>query len=741
MAVLGVGLVLVAIARAYEGRLAEERIVKTRALELAVSAARSLDATIDESHILLATLAELLPDPSDSLGNAVKLATMYVKTPMRFTNIWMLDTLGLTTATALPTQASSEGVTFAGRPYFREAMRTKSFTVGQAYRSRTVPGAPWVLVFAMPMLAPPTARDSGRVRSILLASVHVDSLEAVKVARSLPDSSVLTVLDTTATVLIRSLDPDHWVGRKFEVNSSVRDDLPFEESVTLGKSMDGLTRLVGFHRTKSAPWTVFVGIPSKYTLDEARRQFVQDLVVAALIIGVLLWIGNRIIGRVVGPIESLTAAAVAYADGDLSRRTTVETNDEVGQLAVAFNRLADTVVDRNAALAQSLEQLSHSQKMDALGAFAGGIAHDFNNYLTAIIAYSELALADLPKEQRARTGIEEVIKSAESATQLTRQILVFSRKQVVQPQLVEMSELVNGISTLIDRMLGDTIRLSLQIAPPPSVVLIDRSQFEQVIVNLAANARDAMPDGGQFRLSTTVVSLDREEAALVGIQDGEWVLVTASDNGVGIAPEVRSRVFEPFYTTKDRGRGTGLGLTLAYGLMQQAGGTIRIESAVGHGTTVSIYLPSTREQPATVEVVAPSPTQQVQRARVLLVEDDAAVRAATARILTSVGHQVASFADGEAALQALSGLGEIDLLLTDVVMPGMSGPRVAREVLRRRPNIGVLFMSGFPGDELLLDGMSISETPYLPKPFHNAELLDAVSRALNSRPATPERAE
>ena len=725
---LAVGLVLVAVARALERHRAEEKALKARALDLAVSATSSLDATISDSHILLTTLSALIVSPFDTLANDSTLASLNRKAPMRFTNIWILDTAGFTVSTARPPRENAKGVSFADRPYFREALRTKAFTVGRSYRSLTVASAPYVLLFAMPMID----RRTSAVSAILLASVLVDSLEAVKAWRLLPDGAVLTALDTTGTVVFRTLDPDHWVGRQFPKDRSVVQDVPLDESVDEGTAADGVSRLVAYRRTKNAPWTVYVGIPSRYTLDAARWQFVQDIIGASLLIALVGWLGFRLIGRIVQPIESLTAAAVAYAEGDLSRRATIRTNDEVGQLATAFNHLADTVVDRTAALARSLEQLSHSQKMDALGLFAGGIAHDFNNYLTAIIGNAEFALSELDEGSPAREDMNEVLRSAQSAAQLTRQILVFSRKQVVQPQLLELRDVIEGISKLIERLLGDTTRTSIVLDPAPSAVRLDRSQLEQMLVNLAANARDAMPNGGEFRLSTTVRTIDASDAALHGTIAGDWVVLSVQDTGVGMTSEVKARVFEPFFTTKERGHGTGLGLALAYGVVEQAGGHILIDSAPGRGTTVAVYLPNIRDVASRRPTDGVQPVGKLPSARILLAEDDTAVRLTTARALTQAGHLVQACLDGETALRALEGGAEFDLLLTDIMMPGMTGTRLAQEVRARRPEIGVLFMSGFPDDQKMLDGLSVSSVAFLAKPFQLDDLLRAVHRELEA---------
>ncbi len=288
---------------------------------------------------------------------------------------------------------------------------------------------------------------------------------------------------------------------------------------------------------------------------------------ASLGLAVLLcgyWVTNRFIA----PIESLTRDAHAIAAGDVTRRSHITSQDEAGTLARAFNHMADTIVERSSALDTSRELLRQAQTLDALGSFAGGIAHDLNNYLSSIMGLTEMALAEIPADSSARDDLLGVRSSAERAADLTRQILVFSRRQVVEPQQLDVNDVIRGISRMVMRLLGERITFESSLPELAGSVRADRGQLEQVVVNLAANARDAMPQGGDFRLSTQRVQVVPYDPLHAGVAPGDFVMICAADTGVGIAEAVQARMFEPFYSTKARGRGTGLGLALAYGMVQ-----------------------------------------------------------------------------------------------------------------------------------------------------------------------------
>jgi signal transduction histidine kinase/CheY-like chemotaxis protein len=721
-------MIALAVARAWELRRAEERVQQAQALQLVKVAARTLDGTIAETQTLLVSVSKFLDPTAPAERNDIALQALFKSAPVRYANIWILDTLGRNIGAARLPKGGRLSFNLGDRRYFKTVMRTKRFVVGEVVKSRTLPGAPLILTFVLPILAEGTQT----VRAILGASIEIDSLEAVRATRTLPAGSVMTVLDSTGEVAFRSLDAERWIGRKFPSAALLRN-FAKGEGVGATQSADGTFRLSSFKGTERVKWMVYIGIPAQYTVDIVRNQFFRDLALGALITALFLLMSYFFTLRIVSPIESLTSDSRAIASGDMSRRSTLSTQDELGDLARAFNQMADTVVERNAALRTSQEQLLHAQKMDALGSFAGGIAHDFNNYLSAIIGHAELAQMTLPKGEPASEDIKEVLASAGRAADLTRQILVFSRKQVVEPQMLEMNDVLHGIERMLRRVLGDARQLELSYNAAPLSVFVDHGQLEQVLVNLVANARDATEDGGVVHISTAIVTRQQHDLSAAQSAPTAYAQLTVRDNGAGMSPRVRDRIFDPFFSTKDRGHGTGLGLAIAYGIIEQSGGTISVESTPGVGSAFNVLLPL-RTEPldspvrsrATLDGDVPTGS-----GRILLAEDDEAVRTSTTRMLVHAGYTVTVAENGSAALQTLRETAEpFDLLLTDVVMPGMSGAELARRVRALQPHISVLFMSGYADDESVLKAVATYAAACLAKPFTAKTLAMFVSGAL-----------
>ena len=711
-------------ARAWQLRAAQEELQQANALQLANAGARTLDGTIAVTQALLVSLSELVDPKAPAAENDQVLRRIHSAAPVPYANLWITDSLGNSLGTAVHGGPGQEIANVADRPYFKEVIATKRFTVGAVVRSRLLPGAPRILTFTMPVL------DSldANVEAVVGATIVVDSLELVRMAKSLPDGSVLTISDTNATVIFRTLDPDHWIGRSFKGDTGMLTDRSVGQRVGSRKlSADGTVRMVGARAMQYAPWVVYVGIPARFTVDVARNQFLRDALIGSLFALVLFLIAYRATLRVVIPIESLTADAQAIAAGDMARRSTVEANDEVGDLARAFNSMADTVVQRTQALEASQVQLLHAQKMEALGSFAGGIAHDFNNHLHAIIGHAELASRNLPESSAIRADLTEVIASAARAADLTRQILVFSRKQLVHPQLLDLNDVVRGIERMLLRVAREDRHLDFVYAPERVPVVADHGQLEQVIVNLVANARDATSAGGML-----VVSVARTSDHATNAGHGE---LRVSDNGVGMEPQTVERIFDPFFSTKGRTEGTGLGLAMAHGIVTQAGGAILVDSSPGVGTTFTVRLPLGSGVPAPNGTHAmPRAELPVGRGRILLADDDEAVRETTSRMLQSAGYTVVSAADGPAALlQFQSSREPFDLLLTDVVMPRMTGSELATQIRAKDQAIGVLLMSGYADDERLQEMLAAGSVACIPKPFSVQTLVEMVAETLAAR--------
>ncbi len=387
------------------------------------------------------------------------------------------------------------------------------------------------------------------------------------------------------------------------------------------------------------------------------------------------------------------------------------------------------------ALRESEGKLRQSQKMEAIGQLAGGIAHDFNNLLTAINGYSELALAMLDRKNPLYDNIREIRRAGERAAALTRQLLAYSRKQIVLPKTLNLNQVISNIHSMLRRLIPENIRIKQDLDRNLGLVRIDPNQLEQVLLNLALNARDAMPMGGALSFRTSSVRFDaRKSVDGSELEPGDYVIMEVSDNGMGMPPDVSARIFEPFFTTKDVGKGTGLGLSSVYGIINQSGGAITVHSRVGEGTTFTLYFPRVEEEdPEPTKSDPEAPEVLLAKGEViLLAEDEDSVRQFTKRTLEKQGYQIIEARNGSEALSILKKRKEpIDALVSDVVMPGITGPELAKKVRDRQPEVKVLFMSGYT-DEAILEGVIGSAYDFLQKPFSPAQLLQKLHDLLQA---------
>ncbi|MFN7917836.1 MAG: PAS domain S-box protein [Vicinamibacterales bacterium] len=374
------------------------------------------------------------------------------------------------------------------------------------------------------------------------------------------------------------------------------------------------------------------------------------------------------------------------------------------------------------------EQLRAAGRLEAVGRLAGGVAHDFNNLLVAINGFAEMALMDTPDGSQLHADLSEIVRAGNRAAALTAQLLAFSRNQVLRPDSVDLNEIVGTMEPMLRRLIGEDIELCIHCEPDIPNVRIDPGHLEQVIMNLVVNARDAMPRGGVLEIATSRSGFPAQELPSTIAPDGIAVL-TVSDSGMGMDEQVRSQIFEPFFTTKPLGQGTGLGLAMVYGFVKQSGGAISVRSAPGEGATFRIAIPQNRE--ATVEEARPSRVVKSGTETILVAEDEDTVRSLVQRLLTGAGYSVLAANGPDAALRICrEHKGRIDLLLTDVVMPQMSGPALAARATSLRPDMHVLFMSGYTGSEITARGIEDGSGALLQKPFSAAALSEAVRSAL-----------
>jgi PAS domain S-box-containing protein len=476
-------------------------------------------------------------------------------------------------------------------------------------------------------------------------------------------------------------------------------------------------RKFGFQRDELVGQPVTRIIPEGF----AERLIADDLRSAADALAQQIGTGLELIGRrndgtefpmeiMLSPLESAEGILVTAAIRDISVRKAVEA------------------------------QLLQAQKLESVGQLAAGLAHDFNNLLTAIHGYAELLGRGLPDGDPRRADLDEILRAADRAAELTRQLIAFSRRQILRPRVLDPAEVVEGIVPMLRRLMGEHIVLVTHKEPDLGNVKADPSQLEQVILNLAVNARDAMPEGGEFTIETANVELDSKYArAHPEVSPGRYVLLSFIDTGEGMDPDTEARAFEPFFTTKEPGNGTGLGLATVYGIVKQSSGSINLYTEPGHGTTFKIYLPRVEEEATAVTEAVTMRPAATGSATILLAEDNAAVRGFCRRVLEEQGYTVLEAASGAAALTlATSQVGSLDLLVTDVVMPGMQGHQLADRLWADRPDMPVLYVSGFTEDSSLTNDISKREVAFLPKPF-TADALGRAVRDAIDRPRSAER--
>lgn len=379
-------------------------------------------------------------------------------------------------------------------------------------------------------------------------------------------------------------------------------------------------------------------------------------------------------------------------------------------------------------------QYMQAQKMEAVGRLAGGVAHDFNNLLTAILGYADLLSAQLSADDPRWADVQEITKAGQSAARLTRQLLAFSRRQILQTVALSLNDVIRDAQKILGRVVGEDVSIQLDLAPDLEPVMADPGQLEQVMMNLAVNARDAMPNGGRLSIKTENVEIDQSQGHIRGISPGRYVLLAMTDTGSGISPEVHAHLFEPFFTTKGPGKGTGLGLATVHGIVKQSYGCIWVDSEPARGATFTILLPST--QPSAKPVHQPGPTEAESFASsetILLVEDNAPLLRLASKILRRLGYRVLTANSAEAALDLCAREGNIvDLLITDVVLPGLSGPTLADQLKAQWPQLRTLLMSGYTDDNIVRHAVVDGRRPFLQKPFTPEALARKVRMVFDS---------
>ncbi|HXM98734.1 MAG TPA: ATP-binding protein [Candidatus Dormibacteraeota bacterium] len=469
-------------------------------------------------------------------------------------------------------------------------------------------------------------------------------------------------------------------------------------------------------------------------LDKLNEMLVGIAVVAIIVGGCLVYAVSHTFTE---PLNRLVEGVHALEHGDYYYEVNTKGDDEVSEVALAFDRMRRTLLANEVDKHSLEEQLRQSQKMDALGRLAGGVAHDFNNLLTIIKGHSGLLMDYLDPNETSFKNCEQIAKAADRAASLTRQLLIFSRGQALQPKVLDLNPLIADVDKLLRRLIREDIAYHFQSGPALGRIKADAGQIEQVLLNLVVNACDAMPRGGKLKIQTSNITAHKGYLkARPGLRLGEYVLLSASDTGHGMDESTKARIFEPFFTTKENGKGTGLGLATVYGVVKESGGFIWVDSTPGKGTRFEIYFPRVYESADSLseDLMAFRPTRV--DATVMVVEDEAGVRDLASSFLQSAGYQVLTAEDGAAALDIAYRLGgSIDVVLTDIVMPKIRGTDLAKRLRTFLPNVKIIYMSGYldvkDTDIGLLVGSHV-----LQKPFTKESVVQKVSEALNQAVAS-----
>jgi len=700
-----------------------QSLERTRARDQAVADIRQVtqlaagqQATwFDGVQRLLLTLGQLPDVQGDDPSRCRTLLPGVLRDHPGYINIWVDKVTAPNNAfcEAIPVDPKITAL-HTTRPWYQRAVTTKTTAVGD-FQISPVTNMPDVII------AHPLTGTNGAIVGVVAAAISLDPLNDIAARAQLPSGTTLTLIDRQQRILARYPAGRKAIGQVLEAKSPL-----FSSAHVQGRFDTGLD--IGMDLEPGAAMAQADSL--------LRRQIALLVVLLAATVAASLLGGEHFVRR---PIAAMADVTRRLASGDLSARAHLRRSAPgVDELAIAVNAMATEMEIRSRAesramheLRESEERLRHAQKLETVGQLAAGVAHNFNNLLTVIAGFTELMMVR-HTDGLDRSDLEEVKKAASRGAVLTRQLLAFSRRQDAAPAKLDLNQTISELRDMLGRVIREDITLHIVLAPTPAWVLIDPHEIEQVVLNLVLNARDAMPAGGELTLQLSHTMLDAASTDPgAPVLTGWYVRVAVRDTGTGIRPEVREHLFEPFFTTKDAGKGTGMGLASVDAIVRQNRGAITVDTAPGEGSTFNVYFPAV---PADVLVPAHEDAQRHPAegggGTILLVEDEDPLRAVVARMLAQAGYRVLDARTPTEACELFEQYKhEVSLLLTDVIMPEMNGPALAQRLVAIRPELRVLFVSGYT-EELPVLNTPGNKSHFLAKPFASATLLSAVAELL-----------
>jgi len=627
-----------------------------------------------------------------------------------------------------PMAPESLGQNFAYRDWFKGLSSGWKPYVSNVYRRNA---SPQLLLVAI--AAPVRQGAGGEVIGTVVYQINLESLSQLLRQVEIGHDGYVFLIDRAGNLAahpgldLQAAEYSEYAGlsRQAATNSLEADIFDYVDPFARTRMLAAALTIPGV----GGNWTVIAQQPAEEALSPLRTLALQ--IGMAGVLSALLLTG--LFFGIVGYHNRVKRLGVRLAE--LNRELSNEVEErQRAELALQQSNemLEQRVEERTRELAEQREQLVQAQRMEAVGRLAGGVAHDFNNLLTVIVGCSDIILGRMPEDDPHRGRIEQVRRAGDRAGALTKQLLAFSRKQILQPELLDLNVVVEQTSSMLRRLIGEDIDFETKLEPGLDLVEFDPGQIEQIIMNLAVNARDAMPKGGKLTLQTENVELDESYVERhAGARAGPHVMIAMTDTGVGMDAATLERIFEPFFTTKDVGRGTGLGLSTVYGIVKQSGGNIWVYSEPGRGTTFKVYLPRAERQAAEVPAAAPAPEPPQGSETILVVEDEEDVRELLRDILELGGYTVLATDDPAQAMDICRNHdSEIHLVLSDVVMPKIDGPVLAEKLKDIRPGLKVAFMSGYTDDAIVHHGVLEPGTAFLEKPIDVKTLLRKVPEFL-----------